>query len=101
MARRRADDDLRLVRRRRALRGDDAADDAAGARRASGSRLRVGLHVGEALRDEGDYVGTPVVLARRLCDRATAGQILCSGLVVELLRRPAGVPLRRASGRSS
>src|SRR5215475_1063939 len=48
--------------------------------------LRIGLHVGEALPDEDDYVGTPVVLARRLCDEATAGQILCSALVVELLR---------------
>ena len=48
--------------------------------------LRLGLHVGEVLPDEADYVGTPVVLARRLCDRATAGQILCSGVVVELLR---------------
>jgi class 3 adenylate cyclase/tetratricopeptide (TPR) repeat protein len=56
-------------------------------RRAAGERLglRVGLHVGEALADEADYVGTPVVVARRLCDRATAGQIVCSQLVVELL----------------
>jgi class 3 adenylate cyclase len=37
--------------------------------------LRLGLHVGEALPDEAqDYVGTPVVLAKRLCDRATAGR---------------------------
>jgi class 3 adenylate cyclase/tetratricopeptide (TPR) repeat protein len=57
-------------------------------RPAAGERLglRIGLHVGEALPDEGDYVGTPVVLARRLCERATARQILCSGLVVDLLR---------------
>src|SRR5262249_56516995 len=48
--------------------------------------LRVGLDVGEVLPDEADYVGTPVVLARRLCDRATAGQILCGSVVVELLR---------------
>jgi class 3 adenylate cyclase/tetratricopeptide (TPR) repeat protein len=48
--------------------------------------LRLGLHVGEVLPDDGDYVGRSVVLARRLCDRATAGQILCSGVVVELLR---------------
>src|SRR5215469_931299 len=48
--------------------------------------LRVGLHVGEVLPDEGDVVGTSVVLARRLCDRATAGQILCDRVVVELLR---------------
>src|SRR5262249_24453885 len=36
--------------------------------------------------DEDDYAGTPVVVARRLCDRASAGQILCTGVVVELLR---------------
>src|SRR5262245_30039916 len=48
--------------------------------------LRVGLHVGEVLPDEDDYVGAAVVLARRLCDRAAAGQILCSAVVVELLR---------------
>src|SRR5215468_4492365 len=49
--------------------------------------LRVGLHVGEVLHDEAaDYVGTPVVLARRLCGRAAAGQILCGSVVVELLR---------------
>ena len=29
--------------------------------------LRLGLHVDEVLPDEADYVGTPVVLARRLC----------------------------------
>src|SRR5262245_38534563 len=57
-------------------------------RPAAGERLglRVGLHVGEALPDDGDYVGTSVVLARRLCEEARAGQILCSGVVVELLR---------------
>src|SRR5262245_2430978 len=55
--------------------------------RAAGERLaiRAGLHVGEALREGSDWVGMAVVVARRLCDRAAAGQILCSGLVVELL----------------
>src|SRR5262245_49375971 len=55
--------------------------------RAAGERLviRAGLHVGEALREGSDWVGLAVVVARRLCDRAAAGQILCSGLVVELL----------------
>src|SRR5262249_40019689 len=48
--------------------------------------LRLGLHVGEMVADEDDYAGTPVVVARRLCDRAAAGQILCTGGVVELLR---------------
>lgn len=53
----------------------------------AGERLaiRVGLNAGEALRDAVDYFGTSVVVARRLCDRAEAGQILCSDLVAGLL----------------
>ena len=47
--------------------------------------VRVGLHVGEPIRDEGDFFGTPVVVAKRLCDRATGGQIVASGLVRELV----------------
>ena len=56
-------------------------------RPAAGERLQVraGLNVGEALRDETDYFGTAVVVARRLCDRADAGQIYASDLVVRLL----------------
>jgi len=53
----------------------------------AGERLeiRVGLTAGEAMRDSADYFGTPVVMAKRLCDRAAAGQILCSDLVAGLL----------------
>ncbi|MDQ1384316.1 MAG: hypothetical protein QOG65_1695, partial [Actinomycetota bacterium] len=47
-------------------------------------RVRVGLHVGEPIRDEGDYFGRPVVIARRLCDAAGPGQILASDLVRNL-----------------
>jgi class 3 adenylate cyclase/tetratricopeptide (TPR) repeat protein len=47
--------------------------------------IRIGLNVGEALEEEADYFGTPVVVARRLCDRAEAGQILASSLVAGLL----------------
>ncbi len=56
-------------------------------RRAIGGRLaiRIGLHAGEAPREETDYFGTPVVIARRLCDHAKPGQILCSELVAGLL----------------
>lgn len=43
--------------------------------------LRIGLNAGEATQEEGDYFGTPVVIARRLCDRASAGQILTSELI--------------------
>jgi class 3 adenylate cyclase/tetratricopeptide (TPR) repeat protein len=48
-------------------------------------QIRAGLNVGETLRDETDYFGTPVVVARRLCDLAEGGQILCSSLVAGLL----------------
>jgi class 3 adenylate cyclase len=47
--------------------------------------IRVGLNAGEALRETADYFGTAVVIARRLCDRADAGQILCTETVVGLL----------------
>jgi class 3 adenylate cyclase/tetratricopeptide (TPR) repeat protein len=49
-------------------------------------QVRVGLHVGEVIRDEGDYFGTPVVVAERLCGAASGGQILAS----ELVRRMVG-----------
>src|SRR5262249_42923941 len=49
-------------------------------------RIRVGLNVGEILRGAGGgYFGTPVVTARRLCDEAQAGQILCGSTVAGLL----------------
>jgi class 3 adenylate cyclase/DNA-binding CsgD family transcriptional regulator/tetratricopeptide (TPR) repeat protein len=43
--------------------------------------VRVGLHVGEPIRDEDDYFGHTVVVAKRLCDAAAGGQILASDLV--------------------
>ena len=49
--------------------------------------IRIGLHAGEPMRDEGDFFGTAVVIAKRLCDRAEGGQILASGLVRELVGR--------------
>jgi len=48
-------------------------------------RIRIGLHVGEPFRDEGDFFGTAVVVAKRLCDRADPGQILASELVASLV----------------
>ena len=47
--------------------------------------IRIGIQMGELLRRDGGYFGTPVVTARRLCDRASSGQILCSRLVADLL----------------
>lgn len=44
-------------------------------------QLRVGLDVGEVTHEDDDYFGTPVVVAKRLCDLAEGGQILVSDLV--------------------
>jgi class 3 adenylate cyclase len=56
---------------------------------ADGERLdlRVGLNVGEALRQAtgSGYFGLAVIVASRLCDRAAAGEILASGSVAGLL----------------
>jgi len=49
--------------------------------------LRIGIQVGEAVEGEEaepDYLGSPVVQARRLCDAAVGGQILASELVAAL-----------------
>ena len=63
--------------------------------------VRIGLHAGEPIRDEDDYFGTAVVVARRLCDRAEGGQILTSD-VVRALSAPgaASASRRSASWRS-
>jgi len=42
-------------------------------------QLRVGIAAGEAVREDDDYFGRPVVVAKRLCDAAGAGEILVSG----------------------
>ena len=49
--------------------------------------VRIGLHSGEAMQDGGDFFGTPVVVAKRLCDQAQGGQILASTLVWDLVGR--------------
>jgi DNA-binding NarL/FixJ family response regulator len=44
--------------------------------------LRVGIHVGDVIDDgDDDVFGAAVVIARRLCDAASPGQILASELV--------------------
>lgn len=56
--------------------------------------LRVGLHAGEPIEDEGDFHGTAVVVARRLCDKAQGGQILASDLVAGLIGSRGGFHFR-------
>ena len=47
--------------------------------------VRIGLNVGEPVRERGDLFGTAVQLARRICDQAEADQILVSNVVRELV----------------
>jgi class 3 adenylate cyclase len=47
--------------------------------------LRIGLNAGEVISAEDDYFGTPVVVAKRLCDRAASGQTLLSDVVRSLV----------------
>jgi eukaryotic-like serine/threonine-protein kinase len=47
-------------------------------------RLRIGLHTGEALRQEADFYGKNVVLAARIADQAGGGEILASSVVKQL-----------------
>jgi adenylate cyclase len=47
--------------------------------------LRIGLNAGEVISVEDDYFGAPVVVAKRLCDRADAAQILLSDVVRSLV----------------
>ena len=57
-------------------------------------KVRVGLNIGEPIRDEDDYVGTPVVIAKRLCDKAEGGQILASELLRALVGTRGGFAFR-------
>jgi class 3 adenylate cyclase len=46
--------------------------------------LRVGVSLGDATVDDGDYFGEPVVEAARLCARAAGGQIVVSSQVQQI-----------------
>jgi class 3 adenylate cyclase len=50
--------------------------------------LRIGIDMGEAVREQDDFFGRPVIIARRLCDVAQGGQVVVS----ETVRRLAGAP---------
>jgi class 3 adenylate cyclase len=41
--------------------------------------LRVGIASGETVREDDDYFGRPVVVAKRLCDAAGPGETLVAG----------------------
>ncbi len=47
----------------------------------SGLHIRVGIGMGEATVEDGDYFGMPSIEAARLCDKASSGGILAGELV--------------------
>jgi class 3 adenylate cyclase len=55
-----------------------------------GLGLRIGIDAGEPVREGDDFFGTPVIVARRLCDAARGGQIVVSERVHELADEQGG-----------
>jgi class 3 adenylate cyclase len=51
------------------------------------SDLRIGLSGGDATEADGDFSGSPVAEAARLCARAEAGHILTTELIARMARR--------------
>jgi class 3 adenylate cyclase len=47
-------------------------------------RLRIGLHTGEAMREDADFYGRNVALAARIADKARGGEVLASSVVKQL-----------------
>jgi class 3 adenylate cyclase len=47
-------------------------------------QVRIGLHTGEAIREEDDFFGRNVIVASRIAARARGGEILVSALLKEL-----------------
>ncbi len=56
--------------------------------------VRVGINAGDVTLEGEDYFGTPVTIAKRLCDSAVGGQILISGLVASLVGSRASFAFR-------
>jgi class 3 adenylate cyclase len=59
-------------------------------------RVRIGLHTGEAIKEEGDFYGRSVTLAARIADEADGGEILASSLVRELAASGGDIPFEEA-----
>lgn len=48
-------------------------------------RVRIGLHVGDAIREADDFYGRNVIIASRIAGKAQGGEILVSSLVPQLV----------------
>jgi DNA-binding SARP family transcriptional activator len=62
--------------------------------------VRIGIHAGEPIAEDDDFFGTPVVIAQRLCGRASGGQILASALVQGLTGTRSGCSFTNLGGLS-
>ncbi len=68
----------------RAFDGHNAAD-------GEHMKVRIGLHVGEAIKDGDDFYGKNVILASRVAGKAVGGEILVSSLVRQLVESSVAV----------
>jgi len=57
-------------------------------------RVGIGLHAGEPVAQEGDFIGSAVNVASRIGAAASAGQLLISEVVRSLVRTGAPFPMR-------
>jgi class 3 adenylate cyclase len=55
--------------------------------------VRIGVHLGQALRLERGYFGQALILAGRLADQAKAGEILISDALRQSVAAPAALPV--------
>jgi adenylate cyclase len=62
-------------------------------------RVRIGLHTGEVISEDGDYFGKNVILAARIAAQATGGEILVSKQMREAAASGNGDGLRFDDGR--
>ena len=56
-------------------------------------QLRIGIASGKTVREDGDYFGRPVIVARRLCDAARGGDVLIPEPTRELVASSAAQQL--------
>jgi class 3 adenylate cyclase len=48
-------------------------------------KVRIGLHAGEAIKEDGDFYGKNVIMASRVAGKANGGEILVSSLLHQLV----------------
>jgi len=61
-------------------------------------RIGMGIHAGEPVPHEGQYVGSAVIVAARLAQSAQAGELLVTEVVRQLLPRSLTLPMEERTG---